>query len=153
MLRDWPTGQKLASNEKQPERPCRRRDFPLPGFSLGAGAERFATIAPARSSGRKSRGSRLRSYDGCLRQLRSFSSRSARQRTGPRRSIFSNSGSDSTVGRVGVSSRWHFRARAARALLTVNFPAPAGWRRVARSLRRQLNVRERKFIGRFRPSF
>src|SRR5436305_15040275 len=98
MLRDWPTGQKLGFNEKQHEHACfcRRRRFGR--FSLDAGAECFAATAPADSSRRKSRGSRLRGHDGCLRKLRSFSSCSARQRSESGRSIFWKFGSDSTVG-------------------------------------------------------
>ena len=153
MLRDSPTGQKLASNENQPERPRRCRYFPLPSFSLDAGTERFATIAPMDSSGRESRGSRLRDYDGCFWQLQSFPVCAADQYSGSRRTIFANSDSDSAVGRVGVSPRSRFRACAARALLTVKLSRSAGWRRFTRSLRRQFNVRERKFVGRFSPSF
>ena len=57
--------------------------------------------------------------DDRLWQLRSRCSSATGQRAGALRSLFQNSGVDSAVGRVAVSWRLHFRARAACARLNL----------------------------------
>ncbi len=83
------------------------------GISLGARAERFTTITPARPQGCESCRTQLRGDDDRLRQLRSCRSSATGQRAGAFRSLFQNSGVDSAVGRIAVSWRKRLRARAA----------------------------------------
>ena len=92
-------------------------DLRLRGISLGARAECFAAIAPARPQGRESRRAQLCSDNDRLRQLRSCCSSATGRRTHSDRSFFQNLGVDAAVGPIAVSWRAHFRARAARALL------------------------------------
>ena len=92
-------------------------DLRLHCVSLGACVECVPAIAPTLSHRRESRRAQLRSDNDCVGQLRSCCSPAAGQRTSPSRSIFQNSGVDSAVGRIAVSGRAHFRARAARARL------------------------------------
>ncbi len=86
-------------------------------ISLGARAECFPAIAPACPPGCQSRGAQLRSDNDRVGQLQLLRSCAVGQRTRPGRSLFQNSGVDSAVGRIAVSWRAHFRARAASALL------------------------------------
>ena len=104
-----------ASNKP---RSCIGRQFRLFGISLDAGVERFAAIAPALSSGRELRRAQLRCDDDRLRRLQSCIPSSAGWSTGSDHSIFENPGADSSIRRIAVSCRTHFRARAAAVRLS-----------------------------------
>jgi len=86
-------------------------------ISLGARVECFPAIAPTHSHRRESGRAQLRSDNDCVRQLRLLRSCSVSQRTASGSPIFQNSGVDFAVGRIAVSWRMHFRARAARVWL------------------------------------
>ena len=88
-------------------------DLRLHGISLGARAECFPAIASALSHRCESCRAQLRGDNDRLGQLRSCRSSAIGQRSCSLRSVFQNSGVDSAVGRIAVSGRAHFRARAA----------------------------------------
>jgi hypothetical protein len=103
-----------ASNQSRTRVPC---DLRWRGISLGPRSECFPAIAPACPQGCEPRRAQLRSDHDRLRQLRSCRLCSVSQRTCASGPLFQNSGVDSAVGRIAVSWRAHFRARAARARL------------------------------------
>jgi hypothetical protein len=112
----------LAFNELQA---CICRGICLRGISVGARAECFPAIAPAPAYGREPRRARLCRHDDCVGQLQLFCPCPVGDGICSGRSIFENSGVDSAVGRIAVSWRMHFRARAACARLNCRASAAA----------------------------
>ena len=84
---------------------------------LGACAECFPAIAPARPQGCESCRAQLRSDNDRVRQLQSRCLSATGHRPGSGGSIFHNSGVDPVLGSIAVSRRAHLRARAACARL------------------------------------
>jgi len=119
-------------------RPCIGRRFHLSGISLDASLKRFAAIAPAFPSGREFCRAQLRCDNDRFRKLQSCISSAAGNRSCPDHSIFGNSGADSALGRIAVSRRMYFRARAARPHAVKHIGDP----RSSRSARTQFTPRE-----------
>jgi len=93
-------------------RACFRRRLHGRGLSMDASIERLASVARTHPPRCKSCRPLVRGNVRCFRQLQSLSRCASRQRSRSSRAVFYNSGSDSSVGRVAISPREHFRSMA-----------------------------------------
>ena len=98
-------------------RECFRRDLRHRVISLDTCTQCFTANARARPRGCERRRAHLCGDVDHIRQLQSFCSCAAGQRTHSGSSIFENSGTESALDSFAVPWRKHFRARAARQIL------------------------------------